>query len=712
MSLFLQRLCFIALAAALGACASSPPAGSDPRATPPGDADRSAAPARAPAPVLDLHEVLELAPQGREVEVLVGLFAYAFGEGGAPRVAAQSRIELDGWIGLAERARQALAADEGTREQREALRRFLGRLDPPAAVLDRVSRPAGTPIFRRISTRDDDACADLIADGYVDTPSEGLVCFLTDRMIVRGQEFAVYVPLSWADDAFYIDQASLAADALVDAAEVYARWHRLPAVRLVFTPENYTTSTGGRAVASVPTDPGTPHCPITVWGIAERQSETSLKQTIAHELFHCMQNAFTGSAEGRNVGSYARSKWWVEGTAAYFSNVVYPRYDHEHRHIGRFARAASTLTLVKQSYGTTVWWQYLENRLGGPEAVFNVVRTLRRTGGADEQMRSLSAVRDVDEVWNDFAKAFVAGEIADTTPLGLSRPRPTLPTGGLLPLINSWDGETAFDLTSSPFTIGLYRAWYGQDLELSLSYDVADGAGILQSRPSTFEDWQEPETGFATGCDEMEWDFLLTSGLDGGGRGAVVEYRADVEETEDCDGEDPGVEIPDCLVGRWQADLTQIFRPEQMRALFPDAGSRDGAALRFVGTSGRAVLDLDAAGNATYYFEDVTIRFRGDTSMGETETELYIDGLDGAFYRVEGDEMRFTPGDASTRARIRVALPIGGEVETPMDFDGIFELAERGVVRYTCTDRQLTVVITGPGGSGTMFQNSRYRRVR
>jgi hypothetical protein len=64
-------------------------------------------------------------------------------------------------------------------------------------------------------------------------------------------------------------------------------------------------------------DQQAPVCQVIVYPRSIAHGKESFQQTVAHELFHCFQVWNIPAGAGEN---YQGNKWWLEGTATYFSN--------------------------------------------------------------------------------------------------------------------------------------------------------------------------------------------------------------------------------------------------------------------------------------------------------------------------------------------------------------------------------------------------------
>jgi hypothetical protein len=145
--------------------------------------------------------------------------------------------------------------------------------------------------------------------------------------------------------------------------------------------------------------------------VAGRDQE--VPSNVAHELVHCLQR---WNAPAQMAVPQADREWWVEGSAEYLSNTVFPRPADVATRFGEFEDSTDALT--RQSYGTLVFFAwYAQTR--GPAAVFALWSKLPTTPGESNQRAALLSEVKVDGL-RLFAEGFVAGTIAS-------------PAGGLLP---------------------------------------------------------------------------------------------------------------------------------------------------------------------------------------------------------------------------------------------------------------------------------------
>jgi hypothetical protein len=147
------------------------------------------------------------------------------------------------------------------------------------------------------------------------------------------------------------------------------------------------------------------------------------KQVVAHEIFHCFQ--------GKNIGVPSNyfhnhsTSWWVEGTAEYFSNLVYPMANREWGS-GREYFAFTTLTEQKSAPSTAIFFQYLETGAGiNPVSILKEIKKQPLAHDPRGARSALATFSQLGDILHEFFQAFVDRNIVDTgggTISGLPRP--------------------------------------------------------------------------------------------------------------------------------------------------------------------------------------------------------------------------------------------------------------------------------------------------
>ena len=108
--------------------------------------------------------------------------------------------------------------------------------------------------------------------------------------------------------------------------------------------------------------------------------------------------------------SYSVKRWREEGLADYLSAVVYPKNNLELRHLGKFAQMELRTTLVdkKRAYTTSLFWQFLANRIGITGIITQIIPALPSSGGKAAQAAALGGLSGMEDLYLDFAKELSA----------------------------------------------------------------------------------------------------------------------------------------------------------------------------------------------------------------------------------------------------------------------------------------------------------------
>ena len=122
-------------------------------------------------------------------------------------------------------------------------------------------------------------------------------------------------------------------DAMAESTEVFIGFNALTVkdVNLVFSLLPHPAGRKTNA-AQYYFDKDNKACPLAVFPRMLEYPTAVYQQIIAHEMFHCVQDwSFPQTSPYRGAHD-----WWLEGTASYFSNVVYPEVNYEHGYLDPF----------------------------------------------------------------------------------------------------------------------------------------------------------------------------------------------------------------------------------------------------------------------------------------------------------------------------------------------------------------------------------------
>ncbi len=490
---------------------------------------------------------------------------------------------------------------------------------------------------------------------------------------VSGQHYKIYLPSAWAADDPGRAFVEPLRQAVRDAVPVYRSLGSLSGARFVFT---LTGSPDGPQFTA-DTFGGSP-CPILIYPSALTLSVDSFKQTVAHELFHCWQFGNLG-AQSTGVG-YAARRWWSEGTAEYFSNVVYPSTNFEYGKLGAYDSATRLQTITGSSdaiaYGNFIFFQFLANRLGNT-GVSDLLQHMPTSGGTSEQQAALAAYPNMADLFQEFAQAYWDRAIADTDGgTHMAGPAPVME----LFTIND---ATSRDLPAPAFVIRRYTVIIAdtKGFEVALTPTGPEGKNAAEPSPATGA-WAALPTAFPCGADPRSYTLVLTS-VAAGGAAYNLTLAATVTDPHCVPTPTPDL---NCLAGTWEIDSYRDY----FLALNPASDS-----LTYLGESGVWEMQLTRDFVLTMNLEHFVTQYQIDVGgAGPITLALDMDGTATSNYAASGDG-HF--GTSAVSDGITLAMTMNGEVlQSPQELSSYgFPLG--GTIGYTCAGNKLTFLIPVPG---------------
>jgi hypothetical protein len=381
---------------------------------------------------------------------------------------------------------------------------------------------------------------------------------------------------------------------------------------------------------------------------------------LAHEAFHCVQYWTWGS---RWNLPYKFTEWWLEGTAEYFSNVVYPAADAEDDWL-RDAAASSDPGLVSRDYDNVFFFQHIANEADGPAGAIAIIEATPEAGGFAEQLAALAALPEIEERFHEFARTYLNDQIEDLDEAAF----PINPNYGPSITVDAVGEMAAFETT--PFAVHRYVTNFVAEHEFVLSSGL-EGEGQLASRVDLGAAWGSPPETATAACSDLPYVWLVTSTQ------GPVEHKSEVTAISD-------VECDRCLVGEWELDNATY------EAYLP---AREG--LTFDGVSGRMWISYNDSGGFAGGFDEFTVAFSQETKNFDgspvTQTvELRFDGSASGFYSAGGGVLVYPDAEYDFSSQVRVIF--GEEVLATQDVPfsrrsfPIFEGVQLG---YTCSDTEL-----------------------
>ena len=258
------------------------------------------------------------------------------------------------------------------------------------------------------SNQDPIECARLWERGFPNRALPSFPCFKFGERTIDGIVHRVYSPLAWRGDTRRRDPYfSATLEAVEESIAVYKALGTVKPIYIVFS----TLTTAG--LMPRPTTVVLPPrgLPILIHLVATtRNDPIAFKQLIAHEIAHCFQS---WNFKDQLLGPGSDSKWWSEGMAEYFSNVVYKDVNAEHQYKDEFASLSTTRPLTGMSYENFAFFQFMGNRVG-PEGVIRMMRTLPTSPGVDAQLAALAAIPGIELTFEEFVRSVIDHSLKDT----------------------------------------------------------------------------------------------------------------------------------------------------------------------------------------------------------------------------------------------------------------------------------------------------------
>ena len=483
-------------------------------------------------------------------EGLVQTLQLFAGQALVSEVYAHPPAELEGF-GLIREAQRYLrvGADAATKAEIE---RLLGIIAPPPERLLEYASPAPSSSIRSAGlaalaapVRLAEDCETLYKDGF--PAGSGIKCLLLKEGGVGGQTVRVFWPMigvnpDYADAAYNgVNIAWNKFSELTPPAGVSI----LKGVDVVFSLLNAVEGPGILAmVPSVSTDQ---RCLIVVYLPALQDNEQNkggpgdygrFLQTIAHEMFHCYQVwNFPEQADDK----WSVQDWWGEGTATYFSNVVWPEINAEWSWIGAFAYHSADTPMVYMDYDNSVFFQFLAKAIGD-NGVLKLIASMPFGGNEQAQATALAAFPGMQQLFHDFGRAYMDGTIVDSSGQSLPTTPPYFPPGHRIDVtmtqIRTFDVE--------PFVLGRYAIRFPHGRQYTISQQLTGSAeGYLAARTDmAVGAWGDLPPTVGAGCGAVIYYVVLTNAS------AKGTFATEVTMTPDKElGCDP------CLVGTWDINI-------------------------------------------------------------------------------------------------------------------------------------------------------------
>lgn len=509
-------------------------------------------------------------------EGFVLLLSYLTGERGADEIPAFQPVEEPSPTVLLWLAIDYLEIAPADDEYADEIARLLAELTPDQAALDRLTGAGETTSHNhvynaghRLQEGVPAECAVVTGAGFSAVLDTGEFCYLSESVDTISGTMAVYYPKWWQDEPGLMAVVDLTLEALLDSEQVYAGFGEFGDVNVAFSLSQPSSMTDILAY-QLPINGDDP-CPVTVLPLFSSLVPDTYLQTIAHEVFHCFQDW------NLNKQPYRIHRWWAEGSAEYFSNLVYPITNYEHRFLGSYYLRSPVRPVFDLTYHNFIFFQFLANQLGDAE-LLNLMETLSISGTMARQTATLASYPNMDQLFQEFIVATMSDGVIDSG-------------GGKIvlqdfPVISKLDvrAEGQQDFGVDPFVAGRFALRYQQE-RLFLQQPLEDGFALHSTALATArrdrDSWRELPAEVRSGCQSDEIHAVAVTSVREPGL-----FTADVTVVEEASC-DP------CVLGTWD------MQTESFEALLEQA-VREGA----IADLPPGGIDLEVEPHLYYQFDE------------------------------------------------------------------------------------------------------------
>jgi hypothetical protein len=420
---------------------------------------------------------------------------------------------------------------------------LLAIIVPPIDRIREYSRPeqeaGGGGGGMAAPARADPMCEEIAAKGF--PPGENIVCYLIAQAPMGGEGVEVFYPadvltIPTSTTKIYAD-AALAA--VLDSWNTYKSFGTMGSVAVVFG----ILQNGASTLAEVPSASGPVPCVILIYplslieftpGAPGAGGIGGFKQIVAHEMFHCFQGwNYPGPFD-----NWALHRWWGEGSADYFSNLVYPTVNFEWGRFPSFVVRSASESIFQMAYENTLFFQFLEHKIQ-PQGLISLFHLFGGTDTWDVQQGTLSGVAGMSDYWHEFGRAVVDQDLVDTSGAQISK--------AYLP--QYWTENVAitatqpYDLPGRDFALPRYEVALGGGLGYHVHVAQTDVEILHAARTLTGPPWAPVAIDRDSGC--ARYAVLVTSA------GSSTETRPFTVEAVVDQPTEGGV-CDTCVLGRWR----------------------------------------------------------------------------------------------------------------------------------------------------------------
>ncbi len=504
----------------------------------------------------DLLEAKIASGEWTEGEGLVKLLKFFTGEIQSKEISEIDLVMEYNGTGIARWGQDYIADNNNDPELQAEIERLLSKIFPSEEILELISKPSDrtsqsgygkTAMFNKQASSAN--CDNLADQGFDSDFYDGENCYLYDEANINGFSYRVYYPSNWQGDEERENLVDVAFKGLTESVVVFSDYGDMEDINMMFSllpdTNNPTTLAFAQYVPKGTT------CPLTYLPSSFIGNMEIFKQTIAHEVFHCFQYWNLVSPP---FGSHS---WWLEGSAEYFSNVVYPLTNDEHRFLDQFDVRSRNESLQQMKYENFIFFQHAANTYGNMQ----IIELLRSLGNGGGSASTLASFPEMNGTFFDFVFGYMSTGIKDTSG-SMIKQQPIAVTA-----INPINDEGEETFSTSAFVATRYGMNYEKEKRFLQSPKPDDNVKYSTVKNKERQDpskWSDLPPELRSTCEEDLMYALAVTTTDTGGSFDLIANVEKVEKAE-CDP---------CLLGVWEVD-NDSFEEYIKRAVDSQGGLQD-----------------------------------------------------------------------------------------------------------------------------------------
>jgi len=535
-------------------------------------------------------------------------------------------------------------------------------------------------------------CRGLYKAGYPDPRfPEGMNCILAKNEMVGTTPFQSFhytegFPLVPDDEKFQDTAFEVFNDVLNKLEELKPTLSKKLSINgLTFILSNHDPVSTEVAKVKIGHAAEGENCPIVVYSKAfNKNSISRKKQMLAHEIFHCVQDKIWRE---KKLGVDNKiDAWWIEGSAVWFSNLIYPSANQESDYNFDYQ---GELSLVSQEnpYSTHAFFQSLSQSWLGIDHVISYFNSMPDSGGSDDQLRAALRLPSLSLHFHRFAEQLLGNKILDFDSSFMTTNLASDPVRHKV-----LEGSNSLSWELDPLLISLHEIELPAKSIISLDNTSVDDDGDLSYRTSSASDWEGFYKGYPVTVDlsckahTRSIEILSTHASNKDKRKFSFEVNSKKSECKCIDKE----KFDPCLYGNYQIDSKSI--DEMFKKIFKGKYTVEKS-------EGDYGLSIDHLQQLSFDLKSFKVSvIIHDEVFGDLKASVTSTGKTQAIGKLpEKQTLCFSDISDDIMFKVSIEMPFG-TVESAIPYNHFEDLAI-GTLKYQCSASELVLIRELPTGS-------------